>query len=273
MLSRVSRVLTYVVAAGYTVAGGILFLFPVPMAPVFAWKVTPFITMTIGGWSLGYAWMAWINARRWQWRLVYTSLISLWVFGLFEAGVLFAFRSKLSLGHPIAWIYLAAVALNLITALVGIVDWLRIRPETGAFGLPMRTDVRIFTAAFVLFVAFLALYGLLAANGAGGTRGGVFPEMMTVFTLRAFGAFYLSLALAAIPLIWERSLAPALNHGYGSYGLIVAITAAAFIHIRLFDFVGRPGGLAYFGAYLIVGVPLLFVFRRFGTGSPEPRAT
>jgi hypothetical protein len=48
--------------------------------------------------------------------------------------------------------------------------------------------------------------------------------------------------------------------------LIVAITAAALVNLRLFDFAERPGGLLYIGAYLIVGLPLLFVFYRFGTG-------
>jgi hypothetical protein len=38
------------------------------------------------------------------------------------------------------------------------------------------------------------------------------------------------------------------------------------MYIRLFNFAERPGGLAYFGAYLVVGIPLLFVFRKYGTG-------
>jgi hypothetical protein len=45
------------------------------------------------------------------------------------------------------------------------------------------------------------------------------------------------------------------------------ITLAAFVNIRLFDFVARPGGLLYFGAYLIVGIPLIFTFRKYGTGA------
>jgi hypothetical protein len=49
--------------------------------------------------------------------------------------------------------------------------------------------------------------------------------------------------------------------------LILFITAAAFVYLRLFDFAVRPGGLAYFGAYLAVGIPLLIIFLRSGTGT------
>lgn len=52
-----------------------------------------------------------------------------------------------------------------------------------------------------------------------------------------------------------------------SYGLILFITIAAFVYLRLLDFAAKPGGLAYFIAYLAVGIPLLFVFRKLGTGA------
>lgn len=51
------------------------------------------------------------------------------------------------------------------------------------------------------------------------------------------------------------------------FGLIVAITAAALFYFNLFDFARRPGGMAYFAAYLVVGSVLLFTFRRFGTSA------
>ena len=72
--------------------------------------------------------------------------------------------------------------------------------------------------------------------------------------------------MGAAPLLFERRLPALLHHAFASYGLIVAITAAALVNLRLFDFAERPGGLLYIGAYLIVGLPLLFAFYRFGTG-------
>jgi hypothetical protein len=99
-----------------------------------------------------------------------------------------------------------------------------------------------------------------------GTNGGIFPEVMSLFTLRSFGVFYLTLALAIIPYLWNRDLNAILHHSIASYGLIFFITIAAFVYLRLFDFAARPGGLLYFAAYLGVGVPLVFAFRKYGFG-------
>jgi hypothetical protein len=45
------------------------------------------------------------------------------------------------------------------------------------------------------------------------------------------------------------------------------LAIAALVYIRLFDFAARPGGSLYFLASLAVGIPLIFVFRRLGTGA------
>ena len=266
MLSNTSRVLTYLCAIFYAFLGTLLFLLPEQLASVFAWKVTAFMTMTIGGWCLGNAWLAFIAARRWEWKLVYTSLIYLWLFGIGELTVLFLFRDKLKLEHPIAWFYCITLIVNTLTTFTGIFDYLRIHPPSEISG-PTITKVQSLPAiAFIVFVGFLGLYGLTVQIGAPGTNAGIFPEVMSLFTLRSFGVFYLSLALAFVPYFWNRSLNAILHHSVAAYGLIVFITAAALIYIRLFDFEERPGGLAYFGAYLAVGIPLLFIFRKYGIG-------
>lgn len=267
MLSRLSRGLTYVLSALYVIVGLPLFFLPEQLAPNFAWKVTPFMTMTIGGWCLGNAWLAWVAARRWSWNLVYTALIYLWLFGIGELIVLYAFRDRLILIHPIAWLYLITLIVNVVTALVGVADWLRIRPANDVHGLPLQAKHRFLALLYVLFVGFLGAYGTVVQVGAPGTNGGIFPEIMSVFTLRSFGVFYLSLALAVVPFLWEKSLKPFLTHGFASYGLIVFITLAAFVYIRLFDFAARPGGLAYFGAYFVVGILLFLEFMKSGTGN------
>jgi hypothetical protein len=266
MLSNISRWLTYTCALLYAILGALLFLFPAQLAPVFAWKVTAFMTMTIGGWCLGNAWLAYVNARRWEWKLVYSSLIYLWLFGIGELIVLFLFHDKLKLEHPIAWLYSITLIVNALATFVGVFDYLRIRPSNQSSG-PAFTNVQSLPVfAFVLFVGFLGLYGLTAQMGDPGTNGGIFPEVMSLFTLRSFGVFYFVLALGAVPYFWDRSLNAVLHHSFAAYGLIVFITTAAFIYIRLFDFAERPGGLAYFGAYLVVGIPLTWVFIKYGTG-------
>ncbi|MBK7320792.1 hypothetical protein [Candidatus Villigracilis affinis] len=269
MLTVTSRWLTYFTAILYAVLGAFLFFLPEQLAPVFAWKVTAFMTMTIGAWCLGNAWLAWISARRWEWRLVYSALIYLWLFGIFESGVVIAFRAKLQLVHPIAWLYLAALTVNVLTALLGFFDWLRLRPAREKFGLQFGNAQLPYIVAFIVFVGFLALYGLFAPVGAPGTNGGIFPEVMSPFTLRSFAVFYLALAIAVGVFLWDRNLDAILHHSLASYGLVVIITLAAFAYLRLFDFAARPGGLLYFGAYLAVGIPLFFVFRKHGTGKAE----
>ena len=266
MLSSTSRWLTYLNGILYLVLGAFLFFAPETLAPVFAWKVTAFMTMTIGGWCLGNAWLAWMTARRWQWSLVYSTLIYLWMFGIGELIVLFAFRDKLVLAHPIAWLYLVTLIVNTVTAVVGIIDWLRIRPTLSSAEPGFTAGQNIAITAFIFFVGFLGLYGCVAQIGAPGTNGGIFPEVMSLFTLRSFGVFYLTLTLAVIPYLWNKNLNAILHHSIASYGLIVIITVAAFVYIRLFDFSARPGGLLYFAAYLGVGVPLVFAFRKYGFG-------
>jgi len=269
MLSNFSRWLTYLLAILYAVLGVALFFLPETLAPVFAWKVTPFMTMTLGGWALGNAWLAWITARRWKWNLVFSALLYLWLFGLGELLVLFNFRDKLVLVHPIAWLYFITLIVNALAAVVGIIELLRVRPSATSGGATFNTFQNVSLIAFIVFVGFLGLYGSNAQIGAPGTSGGIFPEVMSLFTLRSFGMFYLTLALAVVPFLWNKNLNAILHHSIASYGLILFITVAAFIYLGLFDFAAKPGGALYFIAYLAVGIPLLFVFRKLGTGVPN----
>lgn len=263
MLSNTSRWLTYLNAILYAILGACLFIFPETLAPVFAWKVTAFMTMTIGGWCLGNAWLAFFTARHWQWNRSFSALLYLWLFGLGELLVLYLFRAKLKLVHPIAWLYFITLIVNALTAFVGLLDLVR-KPLSSRSPEKLSTAQRWIVIVFVLFVGFLGYYGCTAQLGDPGTNGGIFPEVMSLFTLRSFGVFYLCVALGVVPFLWNPNFEALLHHSFASYGLIIFITIAAFVYIRLFDFVAKPGGLLYFGAYVGVGIPLLFVFRKYG---------
>jgi energy-converting hydrogenase Eha subunit A len=266
MLSNTSRMLTYLTASLYAILGILLFFLPEQLAPVFAWKVTPFMTMTIGGWCIGNAWLAYVTARRWDWKLVYPALFYLWAFGITELIVLVAFRAKLVLVHPIAWLYSITLCVNVLTAIAGLFDFFRTRPARQDFGHSTQTLHRVMALGFVIIVGLLAVFGLFAQIGAAGTNGGVFPEVMSLFTLRSFAVFYLSLTIGALPLIWERNLSVLLNHAYAAYALVIFITLAIFVYIGIFDFANRPGQLIYVGAYFLVGIPIGTVLLREGTG-------
>ena len=266
MLSNASRMLTYLTASLYAILGILLFFLPEQLAPVFAWKVTPFMTMTIGGWCIGNAWLAYVTARRWDWKLVYPALFYLWAFGITELIVLVAFRDKLVLVHPIAWLYFITLCVNVLTAIAGLFDFFRTRPSRQDFGPSTQSLHRMMALGFVIIVGLLAVFGLFAQIGAVGTNGGVFPEVMSLFTLRSFAVFYLSLTIGALPLIWERNLSVLLNHAYAAYALVIFITLTIFVYIGIFDFANRPGQLIYVGAYFLVGIPILAVLLREGTG-------
>ena len=272
MLSNGSRLLTYVLSACYLLLGVALFLLPEQMAPVFAWKVTGFMTMTIGGWCLGNAWLAFFAARRWEWHLVYPGLIYLWAFGILEAIVVILFRDRLQLTHPIAWLYLVTIAINVIAAIVGLIDWLRLRPSRLA-GEPLTGLMRFLIIGFIVFVGFLGIWGLTAQIGDLATNGEIFPEVMSLFTLRSFGAFYLALTIGMISLLTEKQRAPFLNYAFLAFGLIVIITIAAFAYLRLFDFSLHPFGALYFAAYIVAGLFCVYLFWKYGTGHPAGRQT
>jgi hypothetical protein len=265
MLNNTSRTLTYVLAALYAVIGIILFLQPEQQAPIFAWNVTGFMTMTIGGWCLGNAWLAFFTARRWNWRLVYPALTYLWSFGIMEGMVIVSFRDKLNLGYPVAWFYVAVISVNAIASIIGVIDWLRVRP-VGVKSDPMTGLMRSLATGFVLFVGFLGIYGLTVQAGALATNGEIFPEAMTTLTLRSFGAFYLALTIGMLPILFEKNRAPFLNYGFLAFGLIVIITIAAFAYLPLFNFSEHPFGLLYFAAYIVAGAFSVFLFQKYGTG-------
>jgi hypothetical protein len=272
MLSNVSRLLTYLLSGCYLILGSALFLLPEQMAPIFAWKVTGFMTMTIGGWCLGNAWLAFIAARRWEWRLVYPGLVYLWSFGILEALVVILFRDRLQLSHPIAWLYLVTIGVNVMAAVLGTADWLRLRPMMPE-GEKMTGLMRFLTIGFVVFVGFLGLWGLTAQIGDLATNGEIFPEVMSLFTLRSFGAFYFSLTVGMIPLLFEKQRAPFLNYAFLASGLIFIITLAAFAYLRLFDFSRHPFGSLYFAAYIVAALFSLYLFWRYGTGYPITRGS
>lgn len=266
MLSNTSRWLTYFTALFYAIVGLFLFFLPEQLAPQFAWKVTPLMTMTIGGWCLGNAFLAYVSAHRWDWQLVGTSLLYLWLFSILEIIILAIFRDKLVISHPIAWAYILSLLMSLIMAVVGILDWLRVRPAMAASGPETPGLLRILPVGAVLFTGSIGVAALVNPLGFWGTNGEIFPEPMSLFTLRSFGAFYLSLALAVVPMLFYRNFALFLNHIYSTLGFFVTISIAAFVYIRLFNFVERPFGLLYLVAYVLVGIAVGLVLLKYGRG-------
>jgi hypothetical protein len=266
MFSPALRMVSYALAACYAVLGAILFVAPTLTSANFAWRVSPLVTMTIGGWCLGNAWVALICARRPHWGSLVGAAVYLAVFGLLESGVATAFRERLLLANPLAWLYLATLALSCGFAAVAAVDWWRHPRDREVKGRKPFLLERAYILIFILFVGFLGIYGLTATEGMRGLNATIFPEQLSPFSLRAFGAFYLALALSTVPLLLAPSVCAGLSHAYAFQGLIVFITLAALVFIGQFDLAARPTQLIYLGVYLIVGVINGTYLMLLGTG-------
>ena len=126
--------------------------------------------------------------------------------------------------------------------------------------LPM-LDRRLLLALLV-FVTALSVGGFLAGAGGLSTTGQIFPEPLTLFTVRAFAAFYLALSIGIGALLLRPGVASGFMLGIAGIGLIVPILGAALLNLGAFDFAGRPLGILYLAAYAVVLVPsALFVLR------------
>jgi hypothetical protein len=253
-LSARARQLTGVAGVLYGLLGIVLFVAPGWSAERFPWKVSDFVAMTIGGWALGAAGFCFLAVRDWRWSVVHPLLLFLWVFSISELLVVLWHRDGLVVDadHWLSIPYLVTLGVTGLAAVVGIADWVRLRPRVEPVGPPVPGWVRFFLWGFVLFLAVLVAATLWAPESA--LNGRVFPEPITPFTVRAFGVFYLSLGIAALPLLRAR-MGPVLAFLLAGEALVVPITAACFFHLDLFDDLDdHPLNALYLGAYLVAGV-------------------
>lgn len=257
-LSSLARLLMRVVVILFALIGLVLFLAPDWAAANFLWKISPFVAMTMGGWYLGMALLGWDVVRVWQWTLVYPAAVLLWVFGLGEAAVLAVHNDKLRLDAPLGWPYLLIILVAAIAAIVGVYDWVRLRPPLRHSGEPVTRGLLIGIIAFGGLVLFIAAFPLAGF----GRTGTIFPEPLTVFTLNAFGVFYMSIALGALALVRESGVSSVLFYARNGGWLIVTITLAAVLNLSRFDFAAHPGQLLYWVAYIAVGIGITILLVR-----------
>ena len=255
MLAPKTRAAVRIGAFLYLGLGLALFAAPNWAATVFPWSVTPLAAMTIGGWALGNGIGAWLASARGPAARVLPLLGYLVLFAAGQLLVVIAFRSALHLEVLLAIPYLLTLGFTLVAGSFGILE-LRTTPAIVVDDdTEISQRVRVALAGLTVFVGALGVGGFLAGTGGVSTTGKVFPEPLTLFTVRAFAAFYLALAVGIGLLVLRPSTTSSLVFGLFGVGLIVPITIAAVIHLSAFDFAGRPLGLLYLGAYLIVFFP------------------
>ena len=265
-----SRLMTRALMVGSASAGTVLFVAPGWAAPRFAWQVTELMVMTIGAWFLGNAMWAWRLQRDWVWARVGPGLVYLWCFGLFEVPVVIAYQDKVRLTSWVAWLYLAVIALFAVAGMVGLLDVVRTRPARDVpGGEPFTGVLRALAWTFLVLDGLLCVVALTRPSAAVG--GGVFPEDMSPFTLRTFGAYFLALAFGAVVVLRRQTRDALLENTIGGLGIIAPILVAAVVYRDVFDFAAHPGQWIYVGSYVVVFLVAGLVLATTGRSRPAPR--
>ncbi|MDQ4131864.1 MAG: hypothetical protein M3179_01355 [Actinomycetota bacterium] len=248
-LSPLARGLLGVTAAAYLVTGIPLFVAPGWASDHFAWRVSPFVAMTAGAWCIGTAAVA-LYAVGWQrWSAVRPCVVYTFAFGVSQLGVALYERDLLRTGEVLTWPYLLALVLSVVAAGIALVQGRRhLRPDRGG-GLRVTPFIRVMMIGFIALVFFLALVAFVAPVR--GRNGSIFPEPLSLFSLRAFGVFYLSLGIAMLVIVADRRVEAFLLYMRGGLVLVAAILVATIVHADSFDLSAHPLQIVYPLAYLV----------------------
>ena len=205
----------------------------------FPWKVGPFFAQTVGAWSIGVAGMCIFVAARFSATTVVAVLAFLWLFALGEAGVVVLFLGKLQTSLVMTWPYLVGLLALLANGVVTILDWRQrqvdVRGEPGTFHGWIRAAV----VGFAVVVAIIAGGNILSPTDGQVAQGRFFPEPLTLFSIRAFAAFFAAffaaVSLSSLTLLIVRTPAPFWFYTVAGELLIVPILAVSFLNIGRFD--------------------------------------
>lgn len=254
MLELWRRRLLWVAAAALGIFGFGAFANPDWAAGAFPWKVGPLLAMTIGGWALGTSALGAMAASTSRLDRTLGMNVYLLLFGVLQGLVALAFLDKLLPAHVLTWPYLIGLVALAASAVVGVADWWSRRPDLrGPVGM-----VPLWMKAIVVglgaFTAFLAAGTLISGPDGQVAQGRFFPEQLSLFSIRAFSAFFATVAGGTLSLLLARNPRPYFELDRGGFVLVLAISIASLIHVSRFDFAAKPGGLAYLGAYVVAMV-------------------
>ena len=264
-----SRLLLALTGVLLVFSGLAFFVLPEYAAQNFPWAVSPFVAMTIGGWSLGLGLMALESFRGWSLPAFASTLVAVWTFCLLELVVAVVFLGVLRTDHVLTWPYVGAIVAGSASAVFGL-PWLWRHRADMSTGTPSPRVLLAIVIGYIVLTGGLAIVTALHVA----SEGNVFPEPLSAFTTRAFSAFFASLALGFVPIVAGRSLDPAIPFARTGLYLLLPITAAAVLFLHVFDFAAHPGQLLYIGAYALtipVAAGVLFATRNSAGGPPRWR--
>lgn len=262
MLAPKTRAAIRIGSLLYLALGLVLFAAPEFAASAFPWSVSPFVAMTIGGWMLGNGIALWFGSAPGPAPRVLPVLAYVAAFSALELLIVIAFRAALDLDALLAIPYLITLGVSLIAAAFGMLELRKGTEVVVSDDEPLPPLDRRLLLGLLVFITALGVGGFIAGDGGLSTTGKIFPESLTLFTVRAFTAFYLALAIGIGALLLRPGIGSAVMLGIAGIALIVPILAAAVLHLSAFDFARSPLQILYLAAYAVVLVPsVLFILR------------
>lgn len=248
-LTPAGRALLAAAAVAYVVTGVPLFVAPAWAADNFAWTVSPFVAMTAGGWCLGTAAFAAYGAARPRWTAARPAVVYVLSFGATQLAVALYERERLRTGEVLTWPYLLSLGLSVAAGAFALGQGRgHLGPDRRA-GMDLTPAMRRLRVAFVALVFFLALVAFVAPERA--TNGSIFPEPLSLFSLRAFGVFYLSLGVGMVAIIADRHADGYLLYMRAGLILVVPILVATAVYAGSFDVGEHPLQVVYPLAYVV----------------------
>lgn len=244
-----ARLLLAVAAAAYVVTGVPLFVAPEWASDNFAWTVSPFVAMTAGGWCLGTAAFALFAVGQRRWTAVRPAVVYVLSFGASQLGVALYERERLRTGEVLTWPYLIAVGLSVVAG--GLALWqgrVNLGPDRRT-GFDLTSTQRRLRTGFVALVLVLALVAFVAPDRA--TNGAIFPEPLSLFSLRAFGVFYMSLGIGMLVIAFDRHAEAFLVYMRAGLVLVAFILVATAVYGGTFDLGQHPLQVVYPLAYVV----------------------
>jgi hypothetical protein len=257
-MSRSARAIQRLTAAAYLAFGAALFLAPGWAAERFPWTITPFVAMTIGGWCLGVTTFSWIGGRHGPMGAVLPVLTFVWLFGLSEVAVIWIDKPAFQQGAPLAIPYVLSLALTLGSGAFGLLEIRRRvaagEPLHGEGPERLSGELRLTLGALAAVLGGLAAAVAFAGTVGPATSGKIFPEPVTLFTVRAFGALNLSLAAGALVAAIGASRVATAWLALAALFLLGPTLVAALANLGAFDLTARPLGIVYVAGYALLTV-------------------
>ena len=254
------RWLQWAAAVSLGIFGVVAFLLPEWSGDQFPWGAGPIMVQTMGAWGIGTAAIAVLAAMQSRQDRILGLNVYLWLFGLLEIGVVIAFVDKLQTGHLLTWPYLVGLVALALSGIAGVLGWLTDRPDLRGPRGGVTWWMRAIAIGLGAFTAFLAAGTLIAGPDGQTAQGGVVPEPMSLFSIRAFSAFLAAISAATFSMLLPRNPRPAWELDRGGFILSTIVLIAALLNIGAFDFGAKPGGLVYIGAYAIASIVFAIIW-------------